>query len=186
MCGQKPYLSISDQFCILGQKTQSLGQDFVAARCLPVRDIKGTECKTVVAGCRSIDNAEFQPQLSRPPSPIQNSLREHQLAQPGYSALLRNALLWASTKHDPSCIILHVMRHSSAGSIRSQVWLAKRCWHRKTLREQASFCLAHIQAHGIAVYACHRNHQEWLQSKRTPWTYLLVPTKQELWGLTSL
>ena len=48
MRGQKPYLSVSDRFCILGQKTQSLGQDFVAARCLPVRDIKGTECKTVV------------------------------------------------------------------------------------------------------------------------------------------
>ena len=98
-----------------------LGQDFVAARCLPVDDIKGTECKTVVAGCRSIDNAELQPQLSRPPNPIQNALREHQLAQPGYSALLCNALLWASTKHYLSCIILHVMRHSSVGSIRSQV-----------------------------------------------------------------
>ena len=84
-----------------------LGQDFVAARCLPVRDIKGTECKTVVAGCRSIDNA----------NPIQNALREHQLAQPSYSALLCNALLWASAKHCLSCIILHVMRHSSVGSI---------------------------------------------------------------------
>ena len=98
-----------------------LGQDFVAARCLPVRDIKGTECKTVVAGCRSIDNAELQPQLSCPPNPTQNALREHQLAQPSYSALLCNALLWASTKHYLSCIILHVMRHSSVGSSRSQV-----------------------------------------------------------------
>ena len=94
-----------------------LWQDFVAARCLPVRDIKGTECKTVVAGCRSIDNAELQPQLSCPPNPTQNALREHQLAQPSYSALLCNALLWASAKHCLSCIILHVMRHSSVGSI---------------------------------------------------------------------
>ena len=121
MRGQKPYLSISDRFCILGQKTQSLGQDFVAARCLPVRDIKGTECKTVVAGCRSIDNAELQPRLSCPPNPTQNALREHQLAQPSYSALLCNALLWASTKHYLSCIVLQMMRHSSVGSIRSQV-----------------------------------------------------------------
>ena len=121
MCGKKTCLSVSERFCILGQKTQSLGQDFVAARCLPVRDIKGTECKTVVAGCRSINNAELQPQLSCPPNPTQNALREHQLAQPGYSALLCNALLWASTKHYLSCIILHVMRHSSVGSSRSQV-----------------------------------------------------------------
>ena len=44
----KTYRSRSERFCILGQKTRSLGQDFVAARCLPVRDTKGTECKTVV------------------------------------------------------------------------------------------------------------------------------------------
>ena len=174
--GKRTYLSVSERFCILGQKTRSL----------PVHDIKGTVWKTKVAVCRRVDNTELRPQLSCPPNPSQNALREHQLAQPSYSALLCNALLWTSTKHYLSCIILHVMKHSSVGSIRSQVWLAKRCWHWKTLKEQASFGLAHVQGHGIAVCACHRNHQEWLQSKRTPWTYLLVSTKQLLWGLTSL
>ena len=64
-----------------------LGQDFVAARCLAVRDIKGNEWTTTVAGFRSIDNAELQSQLSCPPNPTQNALRGHQLAQPGHRGL---------------------------------------------------------------------------------------------------
>ena len=101
---EKTYLSISERFCILGQKTQSFGQDFVAARCLPVRDIKGTECKTVVAGCRSIDNAELQPLPPCLPNPSQNALREHQLAQPGYSASRR-------FKEQASIGLAHVQGH---------------------------------------------------------------------------
>ena len=129
MRGQKPYLSISDQFCILGQTTQSLGQDFVAARCLPVRDIKGTECKTVVAGCRSIDNA----------NPIQNALREHQLAQPSYSALLCNALLWTSTRHyhsfvhNPACDEAFFCRLHSESSVTCQALLASNDTQRASL-----------------------------------------------------
>ena len=105
-----------------------LWQDFVAARCLPVRDIKGTECKTVVAGCRSIDNAELQPQLSRPPNP--NALREHQLAQPSCSTLLCNALLWTSTKyyhsfvHNPACDEAFFCRLHSESSVTCQALLA--------------------------------------------------------------
>ena len=126
---EKTYLSISERFCILGQKTQSLGQDFVAARCLPVRDIKGTECKTVVAGCRSIDTAELQPRLSCPPNPTQNALREHQLAQPGYSALL-----WQCTSvglyktlpfvHNPACDEAFFCRLQSESSVTCQALLA--------------------------------------------------------------
>ena len=66
--------------------------------------------------------------LSCPPNQPQNALREHQLALSGYNALLCNALLWASTKYDHSCIILHAMRHLSVGSIRNQVSLARLCW----------------------------------------------------------
>ena len=139
MCGQKPYLSISDRFCILGQKTQSLGQDFVAARCLPVHDIKGTECKTVVAGCRSIDNAELQPLPPCLPNPSQNALREHQLAQPSYSALLCNALLWTSTKHyhsfvhNPACDEAFFCRLHSESSVTCQALLASEDTQREIL-----------------------------------------------------
>ena len=128
--GKNTYLSIHFRAVLhsWAEHTQ-LGQDFFAARCLPVRDIKGNECTTTVAGFRSIDNAELQSQLSCPPNPTQNALRGQKLAQPGHSALLCKELLWASTKHYLSCLILHVMRHSSVGSIRSQ-----HCWQRKTQR----------------------------------------------------
>ena len=110
VCGQK-HMSIHFRAVLhsWAEDTQ-LGQDFVAARCLPVCDIEGNEWKTTVAGFRSIDNAELQSQLSCPPNPTQNALRGHQLAQPRHRALLCNALLWASTTHYLSCLILHVIR----------------------------------------------------------------------------
>ena len=87
VCGQK-HMSIHFRAVLhsWAEDTQ-LGQDFVAARCLPVCDIEGNEWKTTVAGFRSIDNAELQSQLSCPPNPTQNALRGHQLAQPGHRGL---------------------------------------------------------------------------------------------------
>ena len=110
VCGQK-HMSIHFRAVLhsWAEDTQ-LGQDFVAARCLPVCDIEGNEWTTTVAGFRSIDNAELQSQLSCPPNPTQNALRGHQLAQPRHRALLCNALVWASTTHYLSCLILHVIR----------------------------------------------------------------------------
>ena len=41
----------------------------------------------------------------------------HQLAQPGHGTLLFNALLWPSTKHGLSCMILHVVEHVTKGLV---------------------------------------------------------------------
>ena len=95
---------------------------------------EGTAWKTRVAGSRRVDNTKLLQPLSCPPNQPQNALREHQLALSGYNALLCNALLWASTKYDHSCIILHAMRHLSVGSIRNQVSLGRRCWGWKALQ----------------------------------------------------
>ena len=95
-------------------------------------------CLTFSKSCRAqknrVDIAELLPQLSCPPLSARNALREQQLTHSGYSVLLCNALLWASTKYDLSCIILHMMMQWSVGSIWSQVWLARRCWSWKTLQ----------------------------------------------------
>ena len=113
-------------------KETKLWQDFVAAHCLPVHDSKGTAWKTRVAGWKRVDNTKLLQPLSFPPNQPQNALREHQLTHSGYSVLLCNALLRASTQYDHSCIILHAMRHLSVGSIRNQVSLGRRCWGWKT------------------------------------------------------
>ena len=120
-------------------------------------------CLTFSKSCRAqknrVDIAELLPQLSCLPNSPRNALREQQLAHSGYILLLCNGV---------KCDL-----PDAAGVGRR-------------FKEQASIGLAHVQGHGRSVYKCHRNHQEWLQSNRLPWTYLIVPTKLELWGLDSL
>ena len=118
-----------------------------------------TFSKSLRAQKNRVDIAELLPQLSCLPNSPRNALREQQLAHSGYILLLCNGV---------KCDL-----PDAAGVGRR-------------FKEQASIGLAHVQGHGRSVYACHRNHQEWLQSNRLPWTYLIVPIKLELWGLDSL
>ena len=46
--GKKHIDTVQSGSAFLGRRHAAWGKDFVAARCLPVRDTKGTECKTVV------------------------------------------------------------------------------------------------------------------------------------------
>ena len=142
VCGQK-HMSIHFRAVLhsWAEDTQ-LGQDFVAARCLTVCDIKGNECTTTVAGFRSIDNAELQSQLSCLPNPTQNALR----GAPASTASSQSTSLQCT----------------SVGLYNTLPFVPNPAC------DTAQIGLAHVQGHGIAVCAFHRNHPEWLQSNRKP------------------